>query len=135
MPIESVMPSSHLIFHCPLLLLPPIPPSIRVFSNESTLRMRWPKYWSFSLTWKSCHMLSREKIMQQLLARVTQLCINYKNIINLLHVNKYKENTVIIFGCWNYLVLTLFPNLPFLYCKHALLGNHSKPGQQNRAIK
>ena len=46
--IESVMPSSHLILCCPLLLLPPIPPSIRVFSNESTLRMRGPKYWSFS---------------------------------------------------------------------------------------
>ena len=45
--IESVMPSSHLILCCPLLLLPPIPPSIRVFSNESTLRMRWLKYWSF----------------------------------------------------------------------------------------
>ena len=45
--IESVMSSSHLILCCPLLLLPPIPPSIRVFSNESTLRMRWPKYWSF----------------------------------------------------------------------------------------
>ena len=47
-PIESMMPSSHLILCRPLLLLPPIPPSIRVFSNESTLRMRWPKYWSFS---------------------------------------------------------------------------------------
>ena len=47
MPIESVMPSSHLILCRPLLLLPPIPPSIRVFSNESTLPMRWPKYWSF----------------------------------------------------------------------------------------
>ena len=44
---QSVMPSSHLIFCRPLLLQPPIPPSIRVFSNESTLRMRWPKYWSF----------------------------------------------------------------------------------------
>ena len=44
------MPSSHLILCHPLLLLPPIPPSIRVFSNESTLRMRWPKYWSFSLS-------------------------------------------------------------------------------------
>ena len=44
------MPSSHLILCCPLLLLPPIPPSIRVFSNESTLRMRWPKYWSFSFS-------------------------------------------------------------------------------------
>ena len=48
--VESVMPSGHLILCRPLLLLPPIPPSIRVFSNESTLRMRWPKYWSFSLS-------------------------------------------------------------------------------------
>ena len=44
------MPSSHLILCHPLLLLPPIPPSIRVFSNESALRMRWPKYWSFSFS-------------------------------------------------------------------------------------
>uniref|UniRef100_A0AC11DWY6 Uncharacterized protein n=1 Tax=Ovis aries TaxID=9940 RepID=A0AC11DWY6_SHEEP len=50
MSIESVMPSSHLILCRPLLLLPPIPPSIRVFSNESTLRKRWPKYWSFSFS-------------------------------------------------------------------------------------
>ena len=50
MSIESVMPSSHLILCSPLLLLPPIPSSIRVFSNESTLRMRWPKYWSFSFS-------------------------------------------------------------------------------------
>ena len=50
MPIESVMPSSHLILCHPLLLLPPTPPSIRVFSNESTLHMRWPKYWSFSFS-------------------------------------------------------------------------------------
>ena len=50
MPIESVMPSSHLILCRPLLLLPAIPPSIRVFSNESTLRTRWPKYWSFSFS-------------------------------------------------------------------------------------
>ena len=48
--IESVMSSSHLILCRPLLLLPPSPPSIRVFSNESTLRMRWPKYWSFSFS-------------------------------------------------------------------------------------
>ena len=50
MSIELVLPSSHLILCRPLLLLPPIPPSIRVFSNESTLHMRWPKYWSFSLS-------------------------------------------------------------------------------------
>ena len=48
--IESVMPSSHLILCRPLFLLPPVPPSIRVFSNETTLRMRWPKYWSFSFS-------------------------------------------------------------------------------------
>ena len=50
MSIDSVMPSNHLILCRPLLLLPPIPPSIRVFSNESTLRMRGPKYWSFSFS-------------------------------------------------------------------------------------
>ena len=50
MSIESLMPSSHLILCHPLLLLPPIPPIIRVFSNESVLRMRWPKYWSFSFS-------------------------------------------------------------------------------------
>ena len=50
MSIELVMPSSHLILCHPLLLLPPIPPSIRVFLSESTLRMRWPKFWSFSFS-------------------------------------------------------------------------------------
>ena len=50
MSIKWVMPSSHLILSCPLLLLPPIPHSIRVFSNESTLCLRWPKYWSFSFS-------------------------------------------------------------------------------------
>ena len=48
--IESVIPSSHLILCRPLLLLLPIPPNIRVFSNESTVRMNWPKYWSFSFS-------------------------------------------------------------------------------------
>ena len=50
MPIESVIPSNHLIFSCPLLLLPSIFPSIKVFSNESVLRIRWPKYWNFSFS-------------------------------------------------------------------------------------
>ena len=50
MSIESVMPSDHLILCCPLLLLPSIFPSIRVFSNESGLHIRWPKYWSFSFS-------------------------------------------------------------------------------------
>ena len=60
--VESVMPSSHLILCRPLLLLPPIPPSIKAFSNESTLRMRWPKYWSSSFSispskWTGCSSL------------------------------------------------------------------------------
>ena len=50
MPIKSVMPSSHLILCSPLILLPPVLPSIRVFSNESTFCMKWPKYWSFSFS-------------------------------------------------------------------------------------
>ena len=53
--IESVMPSSHLILGRPLLRLPPIPPSIRVFSSESPLHMRWPKYWSFSFSISPCN--------------------------------------------------------------------------------
>ena len=55
MPIESVIPSSHLILCRPLLLLPPIPPSIRVFSSEPTLHLRWPKYWSFSFSISPCN--------------------------------------------------------------------------------
>ena len=50
MPIDSMMPSNYLIFSCPLLLLPSIFPNIRVFSNESVLHIRWPKYWSFSFS-------------------------------------------------------------------------------------
>ena len=64
MSIESVMPSSHLILCQPLLLLPPIPPSIRVFSSESTLHMRWPKYWSFSFSIKSFQWTPRTDLLQ-----------------------------------------------------------------------
>ena len=62
MPTELVMPSNHLILCCPLLLLPSISPSIKVFSNESTLLMRWPKYWSFSFS------ISRSKEHQGLIS-------------------------------------------------------------------
>ena len=62
--IESVMPSSHLILCRPLLLLAPIPPSIRVFSNESTLLMRWPKYWSFQLQHHSFQRNPRANLLQ-----------------------------------------------------------------------
>ena len=66
MPIESVMPSSHLILCRPLLLLPPVPPSIRVFSSESALCMRWPKYWSFKKENRS--LLSKSKICMRFCA-------------------------------------------------------------------
>ena len=62
--IESVRPSSHLILCRPLLLLPPIPPSIKVFSNESILRMRWPKYWSFSFSIQSHHFMTNRETME-----------------------------------------------------------------------
>ena len=64
MSIESVMPSSHLILCRPLLLLPPLPPSIRVFSNESSLRIRWPKYWSFSFSHHSFQRNPRADVLQ-----------------------------------------------------------------------
>ena len=62
MSVASVMPSTHLILGRPLLLLTPIPPSIRVFSNESTLCMKWPKYWSFSFSrWGDSPLLMSEE--------------------------------------------------------------------------
>ena len=67
MSIESVMTSSHLILCHPLLLLTPIPPSIRVFSNESTLRMRWPKYWSFSFSISPSKFLTFSQFQKRLL--------------------------------------------------------------------
>ena len=68
MSIESVMPSNHLILCHPLLLLPPIPRSIRVFSNESTLRIRWPKYWSFSFNTNPSMWASRLRMASVLMA-------------------------------------------------------------------
>ena len=62
--MESVMPSSHLILCRPLFLLSPIPPSIRVFSNESTLHIRWPKYWSFSFKHHSLQRTPRADLLQ-----------------------------------------------------------------------
>ena len=64
MSTESVMPRNHLILYCPLLLLPSIFPSIRVFSNESILHIRWPKYWSFSFSIKSFQWIFRTNFLQ-----------------------------------------------------------------------
>ena len=93
--IESVMPSSHLILCCPLLLLPPIPPSIRVFSNESTLCMRWPKYWSFSfsiiLSKEQPGLISFRMDWLDLLARISYI-LRVSKIINWLRTYALKLN-------------------------------------------
>ena len=81
--IESVMPSSHLILGRPLLLLPPIPPSISVFSNESTLHMRWPMYWSFSF----CIIPSKE--IPRLISRL--LLIKENQISQVLCMGRWKH--------------------------------------------
>ena len=75
--IESVMPSSHLILCRPLLLLPPIPPGIRVFSNESTLRMRWPKYWSFSFSISPSSEHPGLKLQKVVQSALSTLCLCY----------------------------------------------------------
>ena len=88
MSIESMMSSSHLILCRPLFLLPPIPPSIRVFSNESTLRMRWPEYWSFSFSIS----LSKEHLDSILKNRDTTLPTK-------VHLVKAMVFPVVMYGC------------------------------------
>ena len=95
MPIESVMPSSHLILCCPLLLLPSIPPSFRVFANESTLRMRWPKYWSFSFS------ISLSNEYPGLIFRMDWLPRS-----NLMYLNSSVKNINISQNIWLNLVLS-----------------------------
>ena len=77
MSIKSVIPSSHLILCHPLLLLPPIPPSIRAFSSESTLRMRWPKYWNFSFSISPSVEHANRVLLKILQARLQQY-VNHK---------------------------------------------------------
>ena len=81
MSIESVMPSSHLILCRPLLLLPPIPPSIRVFSIESSLCMRWPKYWSFSVSISPSNATSNFLLMPSSISNLIH-CSFYLNNVN-----------------------------------------------------
>ena len=112
--IELVMPSNHLILCHPLLLLPPIPPSIRVFSNESALRMSWPKYWSFSLS------ISPSNEYPGLVSRYNLLCVH----CDWFYGNGYwtqKEET----WCWFYndlgQITPIQWSLTFPICKMSLL--------------
>ena len=98
--MESVMPSNHLIFYRPLLFLPPIPPSIRAFSNESTRPMRWPKYWSFSFKHHSLQRNPRADLLQNGLvgsvSLIHILCISVSHGELIFHkVNLYVR-------IWNY---------------------------------
>ena len=85
--IESVMPSSHLILCRPLLLLTPIPPSIRVFSNESTLHMRWPKYWIFSFS------IIPSKEIPGLISFMVQISVYHFNTVRLKNGFIYETET------------------------------------------
>ena len=106
--IESVMPSSHLILCHPLLLLPPIPLGIRVFSNESTLRIRWPKYWNFSFSispakehpgpislewtgWISLQPLSLQGTLKSLLQHHSSV-LSFLHSPTLISIHDYWEN-------------------------------------------
>ena len=112
--IESVMPSSHLIFCRPLLLLPPIPLSIRVFSNESTLRMRWPKYWSFSFS----IILSKEiptliSFRKVILSLFKIWCIFYTYSMFQFELLKLK--------CLGFFSVSVVKNLPVMQDRHETL--------------
>ena len=102
--IKSMMPSSHLILGHPLLLLFPVPPSIRVFSNESTLRMRWPKYWtfSFSIIPSKEHPGHREQIdyIQRTVFRLTPNFLIKKS-------QKVEEESLPIFSNYEIIVISV----------------------------
>ena len=112
MSIESVMPSNHLILCCPLLLLPSVFPSIRVFPNESVLHIRWPKYWSFSFSISA----SDEN---------SGLISFWMNWLDLLAVQGTLEfSPTPQFKCINSLALS-FPYSPTLTSIHDYWKNHS----------
>ena len=101
--VESVMPSSHLILCRPLLLLPPIPSSIRVFSNESTLRLRWPKYWSFSFS-----IIPSKEIPGLISFRMDWLVTLMKKIKD--NISRWREIPCSWVGRINIVIMTILPN-------------------------
>ena len=119
MSIESVMPSSHLTLCHPLLLLPPIPPSIRVFSNESTLSMRWPKYrsFSFSISPSNEHpYLSIISLMEMYSILQTKVIdkISASPLLFCKQVHQYHLSRFHIYMCVNIQYFSLSDSLPFV---------------------
>ena len=123
--IESVMPSCHLILGCSLLLLPPTPPSIKVFSNESTLHMRWPKYWSFS-----CSIIPSKEIPGLISFRIGQkiYCPLGRSYLFSYERKDFSENVYIIHSV-NYINKHLFACLSIASESHRLpcFLMHSRP--------
>ena len=139
MSIESVMPSSHRILCHPLFLLPPIPPSTRVFSNESTLRMRWPKYWSFSFSiipskdfpglisfrmdWLD--LLAVQGTLKSLLQHHTSKASILQHsaffTVQLSHPYMTTGKTIALNQLYIY-IYPLFPGFPFHLCHHIALS-------------
>jgi len=107
------MPSSHLILCRPLLLLPPIPPSIRVFSNESTLHMRWPKYWSFSFS-----IIPSKEIPELISFRMDwlDLLAGQGTLKSLLQHHSSKASINVLFK--NTFLNIIFLNRTFIYKQH-----------------
>ena len=124
--IESVIPSSHLILCRPLLLLPPIPPRIRVFANESTLHMKWPKYWSFSLSISPSNeypgLVSFRMDWLDLLAVQGTQCANLINSVTierkLRKLNSLSFSQIVILLCISMLSSTDFQLLTIWRLKH-----------------
>ena len=122
--IESVMPSSHLILCRPILLLPPIPPSIKVFSNESTLRMRWPKYWSFSFS-----IIPSKEIPGLISCRMDwlDLLAVQGTLKSLLQHHSSKASVLghsALFRVWSHIHTWLWKNCTFNYTVLLIINNH-----------
>ena len=121
MSIESVMPPSHLILCHPLLLLPAIPPRIRVFSNESTLRMRWPKYWSFSFSCSifsfNCCFLTCIQVSQEA-GQVVWYSHLFQNFPQFIVIHTVKG-----FGTVNKAEIDVFLELSYYFDDPAYIGN------------
>ena len=102
------MPSSHLILCRPLLLLRPIPPSIRIFSNESTLRLRWPKYWSFSFS-----IIPSKEIPGLISFRMDWLVTLMKKIKD--NINRWRDIPCSWVGRINIVIMTILPNAVYRF--------------------
>ena len=117
------MPSSHLILCRPLLLLPPIPPSIRVFFNESALRIRWPKYWSFSFRINSVHSLSSVQLFTTPCSTAHQASLSITNswrLLKFMSIESVMPSNHLILCCPLLLLPSIFSSIRVFFNESAL---------------